>query len=549
MSAWNLLSGTIIGNSYYLKKVLGAGAFGGVFLADHIVNNQRIAEVAVKMIIADGTQNQLNELLAGTNLDHPNLLRYLGGGQCHFQGTDFLYLVMEKADSTLQDELKRRRLSEEEIKQLVSDIASGLNYLHTLPSPVIHRDLKPANILKKGNTWKIADLGLVTQLTKGTHFTESPKGTIIYMPPESWNNKVSPAWDLWSLGVIILEALTNQYPYDIKNKNTAQFITQVLQEKPYIPKLNAPWHKIVQGCLSKERSHRWTAQQVLDKLSQQFSFPSIPLPSWQNIQTIGICGSVAAIAIAGMSMMSFVPTRTTAKTPIADEPSIGNTQINNDPQCNAKTNKIFHQRHPELKGRKIKKGEDHLAKEWLQIRNSLTNCRTNVSPKSPTKTKSPTKPKLSKKCVKDTNRIFYQRHPELNGRKIREGEDYLRKEWLDITKSLTSCGKKTNLTQKNSYITRPSNNSLKYLSPKSTCGDIKTNSPTNWYPVYIENKGSNLTVVRSEFCRDAILKYRKHLDKNYIQVASFNSYQKASRFAKILDDRFSGVEIGEPSWR
>lgn len=416
MSVWKVLCGTIIGNSYHLKKLLGAGSFGGVFLAQHIIDNQVISHVAVKMIISNGTQQELNEILAGTNLTHPNLVRYLAGGKCHFQGTDFLYLVMELADGTLEDELKNRQLSHEELKKLVSDIANGLDYLHNLPTPIVHRDLKPANILKKGNTWKIADFGLVTQISQGTHHSESPGGTLIYMPPESWSNKVSPAWDIWSLGVIILEALTRKYPYNLQSQN--QFINDVIHKEPTIPHLNSPWGKIVKGCLTKDRKARFTAKQVLKNLSQKFTFPSLPLPSWQQVQTFGICGGVIALVIASMSMIS----------------SSGK-QENNNPHCNAKTNQIFHQRHPELNGRSIREEETELAQEWLDIRNSLTNCNQPIA-----SNQSQSQSKLSQKCVRETNGIFHERHPELNGRRIKEDETELAQEWRNISKNLSACG-------------------------------------------------------------------------------------------------------------
>ncbi len=72
---------------------------------------------------------------------------------------------------------------------------------------------------------------------------------------------------------------------------------------------------------------------------------------------------------------------------------------------------------------------------------------------------------------------------------------------------------------------------------------------SQWYPVYVNKESSNLQVVKSKYCRDAILKYRKNVGKTQVQVASFTSYSKAKRFADILENRFAHVEIGEPTWR
>jgi len=109
-----LLEGKVINNQYHLNKLLGAGGFGGVFLADDVIDDTLIRQIAIKLLIADSQykQQQLNEIIATTNLQHPNLIRCLNGGKCHLIGADFIYMMMEVANSSLEKQLTQRILSE-----------------------------------------------------------------------------------------------------------------------------------------------------------------------------------------------------------------------------------------------------------------------------------------------------------------------------------------------------------------------------------------------------------------------------------------------------
>ena len=78
---WRMLESENIDAKYYLQKLLGSGNYGGVFLADEVVGDHFIRQVAVKLITPDADQQnrtkQLQELIAAVNLEHPNLVRCL----------------------------------------------------------------------------------------------------------------------------------------------------------------------------------------------------------------------------------------------------------------------------------------------------------------------------------------------------------------------------------------------------------------------------------------------------------------------------------------
>jgi len=105
------------------------------------------------------------------------------------------------------------------------------------------------------------------------------------MSPESYYGKISSAWDVWSLGVIIHDLLSNQHPFPTQIE--PELMRMVLNEEPTLSaNLGSPFREIVTGCLVKEPKDRWTAQQVLTTLKPpviQFATPqSSPSPRPPN---------------------------------------------------------------------------------------------------------------------------------------------------------------------------------------------------------------------------------------------------------------------------
>ncbi|MGC9504355.1 hypothetical protein [Baaleninema sp.] len=99
---FRMLEGAVIDNKYRLRELLGAGGFGAVFLADEVVRDNFMRQVAVK-IIPDNDNQQLIELMEATRLDHPHLIRSHTAGESGFNGIPLLYLVMEQAEYSLQE--------------------------------------------------------------------------------------------------------------------------------------------------------------------------------------------------------------------------------------------------------------------------------------------------------------------------------------------------------------------------------------------------------------------------------------------------------------
>ena len=213
----------------------------------------------------------MKELKTAVNSNHPNLLRGLVPGKYTRFDDDYLYLVMDLAEETLDERISPDKpLSEKETRDVVQSISSALVYLHN-QERIAHRDVKPGNILRVGEVWKLGDFGLVREVDVDNDLrTGTLQCTPAYAPPEFFREgRISLAWDVWSLGVIIVEMLTGKQPFS-GDKET-QVATKVLQvESLNLDKdLPKPFDEIVRGCLIKDNTARWTAEQVLNALNNK----------------------------------------------------------------------------------------------------------------------------------------------------------------------------------------------------------------------------------------------------------------------------------------
>ncbi|MEB3190353.1 MAG: serine/threonine-protein kinase, partial [Snowella sp.] len=207
---FGMMQGQKIGQ-YHLETLLGAGGFGGVFQASEVVRDQVLRQLAIKIIPGNSPQ-QLGELIAAANLEHEHLIRSYAAGECTILNTEMLYLAMELAESSLDRRFEQGNFQSSEIRQILTEVVSALAYLHGQKQ--VHRDLKPANILRAKNRWKLSDFGLVKRLDSRSYAqTSNPIGTIAYMPPEAFEGNISAAWDMWSLGIMLVQMVTNRLPY------------------------------------------------------------------------------------------------------------------------------------------------------------------------------------------------------------------------------------------------------------------------------------------------------------------------------------------------
>ena len=221
-----------IGNSiqmlgkYTLLDTLGRGAAGIVYHA-HLAGPMGFRkQVALKTIPSRSTEQEaqiralINEARLGGHLEHPNIVSILDFGEV--EGT--FYIAMEYVQGhTLRDVLRqvRRRgpMPPAMIAGIGVQICRGLSYAHNAtddkgqPLSMIHRDLKPANVMiTRQALIKVMDFGVAKwPLAEVSTTAGIIKGTPLYMAPEQVRAKpVTPASDIFSLGTVLYQLLTNR---------------------------------------------------------------------------------------------------------------------------------------------------------------------------------------------------------------------------------------------------------------------------------------------------------------------------------------------------
>lgn len=208
---------------YRLVKRLPGGGLGEVWVAEQTAPVRR--RVAMKFIrddrITKATLDRFeNERRLLASFDHPNIARYYHDGQ-HGERPWF---AMEYVEGDAIDVYCRRNsLTVEERIQLVQQVARAVQYAHD--REVVHRDLKPQNILVSSEgVPKLLDFGIAKILKSNF---EGPRGitsdfeprTDEYASPEQLENKSSTTRsDVYALGVLLYELLTDQLPYHVRTR-------------------------------------------------------------------------------------------------------------------------------------------------------------------------------------------------------------------------------------------------------------------------------------------------------------------------------------------
>ena len=209
------IGSTLLGK-YEIRSLIGRGGHACVY---HAVNSFMGRHVAIKVLHRPGgverealRRGQAEAQLLN-RLRHPNIVEVSDAGM-----TDdgLLYIVMELLEGrSLREVLNEHgALSVEEALGIVEQIAEGLEAAHT--TGAIHRDLKPENVfVTRSGSVKILDFGIakVADATAWTTDEGTTHGTVLYMSPEQLQlAKLTPASDIYALGVVTYELLLGRHP-------------------------------------------------------------------------------------------------------------------------------------------------------------------------------------------------------------------------------------------------------------------------------------------------------------------------------------------------
>ncbi|MEX2324599.1 MAG: Stk1 family PASTA domain-containing Ser/Thr kinase [Nitriliruptoraceae bacterium] len=281
-------SGRILSDRYELLGLLGRGGMAEVYAARDLTLGR---EVAVKLLLdrflddAAFMRRFQDEARHVARLNHPNLVAVYDTGQDHNQDHGQPYIVMELVEGrSLQDAIAAGGLTEDRALDVVADVCAALAYAHD--RGLIHRDIKPGNILLSDDgTVKVTDFGIARAVDNETVTrTASVLGTAAYLSPEQAQGMdVDPRSDLYSLGVVLYEALTGIQPFSGDSPVTVAY--QHVQESPRPPRdlltsITPAAEAITMRALAKNPSNRYQhAGEMLDDLVSARAGGSVAAPA------------------------------------------------------------------------------------------------------------------------------------------------------------------------------------------------------------------------------------------------------------------------------
>ena len=291
----NFSIGMMLDNKYEIKREIAKGGMGIVYEAyDHLLHRQ----VAIKIILGNKIDTlQLKrfqkEIEACARLSHPNVIKIYDAGT--YENNP--YIVMEYIDGVniceyviQNDEAYRQQSEQQELEntekkerdwklcaKLIYESALGLEYIHK--QKMFHRDIKPSNIMVRSTgSPVIIDMGLVKfNQERSYNLTRSRDiiGTCQYMPMEQVqgkHGKVDARSDVYSLGLVLYELITEQQAYT--GKNATEVFNKIASYYPPLPRESNPQipevlEEITMHAIEKQKEKRYaTAQEFADALKQ-----------------------------------------------------------------------------------------------------------------------------------------------------------------------------------------------------------------------------------------------------------------------------------------
>ncbi len=311
----------VLNDRYEIQNRIGRGGMADVFLARDVLLDR---PVAIKVLFPEFATDPnfverfRREAQSAANLNHPNIVSVYDWGK--YSNTSFM--AMEYVQGrTLADILKANgHVSSQQAAEIAGEVAAALGFAHR--NGVVHRDIKPANILIGANGQvKVADFGIARAMNAPTESNLTQAGSVMgtatyFSPEQAQGAQPDPRSDLYSLGIVLYEAVAGKPPF--AGDNPVSIAYKQVHENPQplnqlVADVPKPFEAIVAKLLSKKPEIRYqTAEAVRDDL-RRFRAGE-PVQALSAVIGNGAAMGVGAAAAVGAT--TAMP-RTAAPPPVA----------------------------------------------------------------------------------------------------------------------------------------------------------------------------------------------------------------------------------------
>jgi eukaryotic-like serine/threonine-protein kinase len=208
-----LAEGSVVDGRYRVLQRIGSGGMADVWLAEDTHLQRRVALKVLHRRFAQDrefVERFRREAESAAGLQHPNIVSVYDRGE--FEGT--YYIAMRYVEGPTLKELIDRGLAPAEAVGLVRQMLEGARFAHR--HGIVHRDFKPQNVIVDGEGQAVVtDFGIARAGVSEITQTGSVMGTPHYLSPEQAQGfEVTSVSDLYSIGVILYEALTGRVPFE-----------------------------------------------------------------------------------------------------------------------------------------------------------------------------------------------------------------------------------------------------------------------------------------------------------------------------------------------
>jgi len=252
---------------YRVIAELGRGAMGTVYRAvDPLIER----EVAIKTLLpnlpeevmAEVRERFLREAKSAGRMNHPHVVTIFDVGEQ--DGVAYMAMEILQGRSLQQIMREEGRLPFERIAELVAQVAEALDYAQEFK--IVHRDVKPANIMVNP-AWraKLVDFGVAYVPSSTMTQTGTALGSPRYMSPEQvLGLPIDPRSDIFSLGVVLFELLTNRTPFERPSDTTVFALMNRIAGEPHPPareidpSIPAGFEVVLDRALAKKAEQRYT---------------------------------------------------------------------------------------------------------------------------------------------------------------------------------------------------------------------------------------------------------------------------------------------------